>query len=446
VRAQHPEHDVPLPKGWPRRVRSAAIHAVSLANVVFAVTRSQAENHFNARVRLQAENDRLRSEIAVLREELRIKDARMERIPAQRRPHYPPIDRLAILELRAARAWSLAETARRLLVMPLTIASWMHRLDDEGPEALVRLSEPVNRFPEFVGYFVRRLKTLCPAMGTRRIARVLCRAGLHLGTTTVRRMLTDTNARRRPKRVVAESGPVIRAKRPNDVWHTDLTTVPIVGGFWVPWLPWALTQRWPFCWWIAVVVDHYSRRVMGVVTFRSQPSSAAVQRFLDRVTCETGVAPRHLITDKGRQFIAVRFRRWCRRRGIRQRFGAVGKYGSIAVVERFIRTMKNECTRRILVPLRLAAFQRELSMFAEWYNGDRPHEALRTRTPDEIYFGRRPACLFPRFEPRAGWPRRSPCAKPSVLVRGHPGAVVELDLGFHAGRKHLPLVSLKRVA
>ncbi len=75
-----------LPKDWPRRVRSAAIHAVSLANVVFSVTRGRAENHFNARVRLQAENDRLRSEIALLREELRIKDARIERIPPQRRP------------------------------------------------------------------------------------------------------------------------------------------------------------------------------------------------------------------------------------------------------------------------------------------------------------------------------------------------------------------------
>jgi len=39
-----------------------------------------------------------------------IKDARMERLPAQRRPHYPPIERLAILELRAARGWSLAQS------------------------------------------------------------------------------------------------------------------------------------------------------------------------------------------------------------------------------------------------------------------------------------------------------------------------------------------------
>jgi hypothetical protein len=108
--------------------------------------------------------------------------------------------------------------------------------------------------------------------------------------------------------------------------------------------------------------------------------------------------------------------------------------------------MKSECTRRILVPLQIAAFQLEISTFADWYNGDRPHETLVGRTPDEIHFARRPACLLPRFEPRDRWPRRSPCAKPNVLVRGHPGAVLELDVTFHTGQQHLPLVTLKRAA
>ena len=42
-----------LPKGWPRQVRSAVVHAISMSNVVFTVTRSHAENHFNARVRIR---------------------------------------------------------------------------------------------------------------------------------------------------------------------------------------------------------------------------------------------------------------------------------------------------------------------------------------------------------------------------------------------------------
>ena len=59
--------------------------------------------------------DRLRQEIVLLHEELRIKDARMGQNPPQRRPHYSPVERLAILELRSARAWLRAQIAERFL-------------------------------------------------------------------------------------------------------------------------------------------------------------------------------------------------------------------------------------------------------------------------------------------------------------------------------------------
>jgi hypothetical protein len=120
---------IPLPKQWSSRVRSGVLHAISLAHFSLTYTRSWAANSLNARLRLKQENDRLRQELALVREEMRIKDARMLRIPAQRRPHYPPIERLAILELRAARGWSLTQTARHLLVTTATVCSWMGRLD-----------------------------------------------------------------------------------------------------------------------------------------------------------------------------------------------------------------------------------------------------------------------------------------------------------------------------
>jgi len=207
---------IALPEGWPRFVRSAVVHTVSMARTAFTVAHTHAEHHAHPRARLQARNDWLEREVALLTEELRIKDARMEKLTAQRRPHYPPAERLAILELRAARGWSLAQASRRMLVTPLTISSWTQRLDDEGPDALVRLPEPVNRFSDLVGYIVRRLKALCPKMGTRRIARVLARASLHLGATTVRRMLT---ARPKPKRTSQRPSPlrIVTAERPNHV-------------------------------------------------------------------------------------------------------------------------------------------------------------------------------------------------------------------------------------
>ncbi len=70
-----PPPRIPLPRGWPRRVRSAVIHAISLAHFSLTATRSWAANNWNARIRLQQENDRLRQEVAILIKEMRIKDA-----------------------------------------------------------------------------------------------------------------------------------------------------------------------------------------------------------------------------------------------------------------------------------------------------------------------------------------------------------------------------------
>src|SRR6059036_688375 len=105
-------HSLPLPRGWSCRVRSAVVQVISLAKTSLALTQGWASESMNPELRQQAEEDRLRQEIQLLREEVRIKDARMAEIEPHRRPHYPPTARLAILELRAIRGWSLAQTAR----------------------------------------------------------------------------------------------------------------------------------------------------------------------------------------------------------------------------------------------------------------------------------------------------------------------------------------------
>ena len=121
-------------------------------------------------VRLAADNDRLKQETQLLREELRIKDTRLAKIDPRRRPYYPPTERMAILELKAARGWSLAQTAKAFLVEPDTIAAWLKRIDEDGFSALVQLREPVNKFPDFVRHIVCRLKVLCPSLGKVKIA------------------------------------------------------------------------------------------------------------------------------------------------------------------------------------------------------------------------------------------------------------------------------------
>ncbi len=92
----NPALTIPLPKSWPAKVRSAMLHIVSLARYAAVYTRSWAADCPKARVRLRTERDRHQEDNALLREEMRIKDARMASIPAlvflldwynQHRPH-----------------------------------------------------------------------------------------------------------------------------------------------------------------------------------------------------------------------------------------------------------------------------------------------------------------------------------------------------------------------
>jgi len=260
-----------LPKAWQDCVKSAVLHTIALAHYAIVYARARAADSIHARVRLAAENDQLHEECAPLCEEFRIKDTRIGQIAPQRRPHYGPHERMAILELRAARGWSLKQTADTFFLSPATVTSWMKRINEKGPDALLQLPEPVNKFPDFVRYIVQRLKTLSPRMGKVKIAETLCRAGLHLGVTTVGRILKEA-----PQSDPGDAAPctgVVTAKHSNHVWHVDLTAVPTSLGFWAPWLPFALPQCWPFCWWVAVVIDQYSRRIMGIATFNNSPTS-----------------------------------------------------------------------------------------------------------------------------------------------------------------------------
>jgi hypothetical protein len=180
---------------------------------------------------------------------------------------------------------------------------------------------------------------------------------------------------------------------------------------------------------------------------KARGMDARVHRGDERAFRSAGARPVYFITDQGTQFTDRGFRRWCRHHGIGHRFGALGKYGSLAVVERGIRSIKSECTRRLsVVPFRLVAFEHELTLYFSWFNSSRPHTWLRAATPDEVYHHRRPACRVPRFEPRSRWPRRSRCAAPQVLIRGRPGVRLELLVHFCSGRRHLPIVTLKRAA
>jgi putative transposase len=422
-----------LPKQWSKHVKAGVLHAISLASVALSYARGRA----TGRRRIRAQLEQATSEIALLREELSIKDGRWERSHSRRRPHYTPTQRMRLLQLRSARGWTLEKTARIFLVDLQTLQIWMRRIDEHGERAIVQTVEPVNRYPDFVRILVRQLKRLFPEMGNERMAQVLARAGLHLGATTIRRMVRERGrppedepeSERRRRRVVA--------RYPGHTLHIDLTIVPTRAGFWTPWFPFSLPQRWPFCWWIGVAVDQVSRACIGFAVFSKAPSSSEIQHFLDRALRTSGQRPRYVVTDKGAQFWCRSFKCWCKRRGIRPRYGRIGEPASIAIVERFIRSMKQECTRCLLIPMSLVVMRREIHLHTIWYNERRTHMALAGKTPQDVYAGR--TRRRRRFEPRPQWPHRPRgCSAKGDKLR--------LAVSYVEGRKHLPVIELRRAA
>ncbi len=77
------ETDVPLPKDWPKHVQAAILHVIGLAHNGIVHSRSWCANSRIARVRLRSQLEQAENEISLLKEELRIKDDRMARLPGR---------------------------------------------------------------------------------------------------------------------------------------------------------------------------------------------------------------------------------------------------------------------------------------------------------------------------------------------------------------------------
>lgn len=123
--------------------------------------------------------------------------------------------------------------------------------------------------------------------------------------------------------------------------------------------------------------------------------------------------PLHLVTDRGSQFTAQIFRDTLAVLGVRHRFGAVGRSGSIALIERFWRSLKGSLNLRSWRPLLRQDLERRLEYALHDYAFLRPHQGLGGATPAELYFDLEPAHLSavhpPRGRPGDG-PHRSPFA------------------------------------
>ncbi len=343
----------------------------------------------------------LEERIAQLEAEADLLRCRLCRIRPRNRPHYRPTERLAILLHAARYRISVTQTARTFGVSRQTIINWKNACrQSEG--SIGRL--PVRTLAELIEALVHQLRTEWPRWGTRRIAGILAHLGVTCSRSTVQRVLRRP---RRPKpddRAIPPSAGRLLARQPNHVWMIDFTRLKrCIGPLWV-----------------GAVIDAYSRRVLAIGCVRRAPNAAFVCQLLRRATSRHG-SPTWLVTDKDPVLRSKRVNALLRKHGTRRRYGRVGKKGSISIIERFWRSLKQEYVRHLFLYRSTTWLDGKLASYATWFNAHRPHQGLGQRSPSDVYAG------APHLAPKIG----------------RCGA---LHVRFHDGDRRLPVLRLANAA
>jgi len=137
---------------------------------------------------------------------------------------------------------------------------------------------------------------------------------------------------------------------------------------------------------LAVVFDAFSRAPVSARLFLREPSGRQAARLLRRAVQSLNPL-RHLGTDRGAQFTSQVSRRTVKTLAIRHRYGAIGRTGSIALIERFFRTLKTTARLRSRPALLRADLEQRLVLVFAYYLWQRPHQSLGGATPGEVYGG-----------------------------------------------------------
>ncbi len=236
------------------------------------------------------------------------------------------------------------------------------------------VAEPFGRDRRIVKRLVQMLDSF-EIGGSAKIAQMLARAGLKIGRETVRRYRKAPRPPRPAENPQAKTR-VLRAKYVNHIWTADLTEIRSFLGL--------------FRFKIVVVLDLFSRFPLAFGIFQKEPTADQVLDVLDRAMRRHG-HPRHFVSDQGSQFTAAVFRETLDSLSIGQRFGAIGQYGSIAIIERFWRTLKELFGIRSWPPLSAAHLEARTERALGYYSSLRPHQGLGGATPAEVYLDETPA-------------------------------------------------------
>ena len=199
-------------------------------------------------------------------------------------------------------------------------------------------------------------------VGRKRVARLMRAAGLAGVSRRQGPRTTTRSPTARPAPDLVERD--FSAPAPDRLWVADITYIPTWAGFL----------------YLAVVVDAFSRRVVGwamATHLRTELVLEALNMALTRRR------PREVIhhSDQGSQYTSVAFGQRCRKAGVRPSMGSVGDCYDNAMCESCFATLECELLERhpfrTQAEARLAVFE-----FIEgWYNPHRRHSAIDYLSP-----------------------------------------------------------------
>lgn len=218
-----------------------------------------------------------------------------------------------------------------------------------------------------------------PFYGSRRIARELRERGLVANRKRVQRLMRIMDIEAiAPKPNTSRPEPEhpvypyllrgLSIGRPNQVWASDITYIPLARGFA----------------YLVAVMDWYSRRVLSWRLSNTLDSSFCVEA-LDEALSRFG-QPEIFNTDQGSQFTAEAFTRVLLARGVKISMDGKGRCIDNVFVERLWRSLKYE-----EVYLNdyddLVEARAGIGRYFDFYNNRRPHTALGYQAPASFYDG-----------------------------------------------------------
>jgi putative transposase len=158
--------------------------------------------------------------------------------------------------------------------------------------------------------------------------------------------------------------PIIRN---NQVWSTDITYIPMRGGFM----------------YLAAVIDWYSRHVLSWRLSNTLEGSFCVEVLEDAFASATRL-PEIFNTDQGAQFTSCAFTAKLTDKKIQISMDGKGRALDNVYIERLWRSLKYE---HIYLKdyENVADLRRGLTSYFVFYNTQRPHQALEGRTPQSVY-------------------------------------------------------------